>query len=128
VRFRYLCAGILIGVLLASVGLGRANAYSRARHVVYSVFPRTTAPAALRVLGCETGHRYNANAYNSRSGATGYFQVLQGNAGRVLFLRGYGTLRIVGHLLWNPWYNARVALFLSRGGRDWHEWSCRWAA
>lgn len=104
---------------------GRPSDYALARRVVYATFPAATEAAALRVVGCETGHAYNANAYNRSSGATGLFQILQGNGGRVVSWRGHGALRIESGRLRDPWYNARVALYMSAGGTTWVEWACK---
>jgi hypothetical protein len=41
-RLRYFVAGLVVGVLLLSVGLGKANAYTQAKHVIYNVFPHAT--------------------------------------------------------------------------------------
>jgi hypothetical protein len=128
---RRICA-CLLAVVFACAGTPlKAHAsslYAQAKKVVYGTFPPSTRDAALRVVGCETGYRYEPWAYNP-SGASGLFQVLTGNAGRTLYYRGQ---RLTIHawyngvnLLFNPWYNARVALFLSHGGTDWGEWSCR---
>lgn len=99
--------------------------YEQARRIVFAVFPDSTQDAALRVVGCETGRTYSPWSYNRRSGASGYFQVLQGNAGRVLHYRGNRLVIPSGRKLFLPWTNARVALFLSSGGTDWHEWVCK---
>ena len=112
-RLRYFLAGLVVGVLLLNVGLGKANAYAKAKHVVYSVFPPATAPAALRVVGCETGHTYSPRAHN-RSGASGYFQVIA---------RRYPW--VTPWRLFEPWYNARVALQISHGGTTWDAWECK---
>jgi len=127
VYFWTLILAVVVAVLVIA---NRADAsyYTQARKVVYSTFPASTAAAALRVVGCETGHTYLPWSYNS-SGASGLFQVLTGNAGRTLRYNGQ-RLTIVAwyhgqNLLFNPWYNARVALFLSHGGTDWGEWECQ---
>lgn len=98
--------------------------YQQAKRIIYATFPDSTQDAALRVVGCETGHTYAPWSYN-RSGASGYFQVLQGNAGRVLHYNGKTLTIPSGSKLFLPWTNARVALFLSNGGTDWHEWTCK---
>ena len=120
----------LIGVcfalaLTATAQAARAESnYEKAKRIVYAVFPDNTQAAALRVVACETGNTFSPWSYN-RSGASGYFQVLQGNAGRVLYYNGERLVIPAGQALFNPWTNARVALFLSHGGTDWHEWVCR---
>ena len=106
--------------------------YGQAKRIIYSVFPRATAAAALRVVGCETGYTYSAYSYNS-SGASGYFQILTGNHGRTFSYRGkWFKLNVwrdpvhrIGNKLFNAWYNATAAYYMSRGGYDWHEWVCQ---
>jgi hypothetical protein len=135
-------------VVVAAFALAVTNSvegetyYQQAKRIVYATFPADTEAAALRVVGCETGYTYQPWSYN-RSGASGLFQVLTGNAGRVLTyrwpngryerltIRGWERVkkhgRVVGSVnrLLEPWYNAKVALFLSKGGHDFHEWSCQ---
>ncbi len=120
--------GVCVALCVAVRSARAASLYAQAKQVVYTTFPTSTRDAALRVVGCETGHTYSPTSYNS-SGASGYFQILTGNAGRTLY---YAGQRLTIHawyngvnLLFNPWYNARVALFLSKGGTDWEEWSCQ---
>ena len=123
---------------MAKHGAPKETSYTKASRIVRALFPKQTAAAALRVVNCETGGTYSEWSYNP-SGASGYFQILTGNAGRILYyrwpngryeqltIRGYEKLpngRIVNRLF-NPWYNTKVALFLSKGGTDWHEWSCQ---
>lgn len=115
------------GSARASVG-GRQTAgetsYEKARRIINAVFPDATQAAALRVVGCETGGTYDEWASNIE-GASGWFQVLQGNAGRVLYYRGRTLVIPSGARLFLPWTNTRVALFLSHGGTDWREWQCK---
>jgi hypothetical protein len=113
-RVRYFLCGLVVGVLLLSVGLGKANAYTRARHVIYTVFPPATAPAALRVVRCETGDTFNPWARNRSSGAAGYFQVIA---------RWHPWVNL--RRLFEPFYNARVAYRISHGGRGWSAWECK---
>jgi hypothetical protein len=125
-------AGQFVGTSTAhSSSQNSASSYQRAKKIVYSIFPSDTEAAALRVVGCETGGTYNEWSYNS-SGASGYFQILQGNAGRRLYdaptWDSRSKLGIVipsGHALFLPWTNTKVAYYLSKGGHDWHEWTCR---
>ena len=102
----------------------RETNYQKAHRIVCTVFPKATCEAAMRVVYCETGGTYTEWSYN-RSGASGYFQVLQGNAGRVLYYKGERLVIPSGTRLFLPWTNARVALFLSNGGTDWSEWVCK---
>ncbi len=129
-------AAVGLAVVIAGlymVGIVKAATWkAKAKAVIYGTFPKATRDAAFRVVGCETGYSYRPWSYNSSSGASGIFQILTGNSGRVLRYRGQ-TLTIRAwyngqNLLFNPYYNARVALFLSAGGTDWREWSCGWAA
>ena len=116
---------LLTAVWAVSVAQARLETrYQQAKRIVYAVFPDNTQQAALRVVGCETGGTYSPGAYNPSSAATGYFQILQGNAGRTF---RYKNMRftIKARKLWQPWHNAAAAFWLSHGGRDWHEWSCR---
>ena len=125
---RLLFFAALLTVLLTAATARTASHHSRyykqAKRIIYAVFPSSTAAAALRVVGCETGYTYSPWSYNRSSGASGYFQVLQGNAGRVLRYGGKALTIPSGSALFLPWTNARVALFLSKGGTDWGEWSC----
>lgn len=101
------------------------NYYSQAKRIIHATFPDSTQEAAMRVVACETGGSYSPWSYNRSSGASGYFQVLQGNAGRVLHHGGRHLTIPSGQRLFLPWTNARVGLFLSHGGTDWGEWSCQ---
>jgi hypothetical protein len=115
---------VAFAFLLAPAAIHAETNYQQAKRIIYATFPDTTQDAALRVVACETGGTYSPWSYNP-SGASGYFQVLQGNAGRVLHYAGRSLTIPRGNALFLPWTNARVALFLSSGGTDWHEWSCR---
>lgn len=132
---------VLIGAFVVALALAvaadarpRETLYEKARRIVYATFPDSTQDAALRVVGCETGYTYSEWSYN-RSGASGYFQILQGNAGRLLKYdpawpdgnKHGGKLLLIpsGTKLFLPWTNTRVALFLSHGGTDFHEWVCK---
>ena len=106
----------------------RPSAYEKAKRIVYAVFPQATEAAALRVVGCETGYTYYERSYNS-SGASGYFQILTGNHGRVFKYAGKKFRLNVWNQgrnrLFDSWYNTRAAYFMSAGGYDWHEWTCQ---
>ena len=122
---RYVIVAALAALLLVPSSASSESYYAQAKRIINATFPDSTQEAAMRVVSCETGGSYSPWSYNRSSGATGYFQVLQGNAGRVLY---YGGKRLVipsGNKLFLPWTNARVGLFLSRGGTDWHEWVCQ---
>lgn len=98
--------------------------YGYARYIVYSTFPRSTAAAALSVVDCETGGTFDRWAHNSTTDVRGYFQVDSGNGGRVFHYRGE-TLTLDSSRLYDPWYNTRVALFMTSGGVNWGEWHCQ---
>lgn len=121
---RYLILAAVCVLAFASTAHAETN-YAQAKRIVYAVFPDSTQAAALRVVGCETGYTYTPWSYNRSSGASGYFQVLQGNAGRVLYYKGQRMTIPSGTALFLPWTNVRVALFLSQGGTNWGEWSCQ---
>jgi hypothetical protein len=99
--------------------------YRQAKKIVYAVFPDRYQAYALRIVGCETGHTYSRWATGS-AGEHGWFQIHPGNAGRMLYdpRTGKSIGRIDFSRTYQPWYNTRVAYFMSRGGRDWHEWTC----
>lgn len=98
--------------------------YQIAKHIVYSIFPKETAAAALSVVDCETGGTYDESAYNGSTGVSGYFQIHPGNRGRVFHWRGK-TLILDSSRLFDPWYNTTVAAFMSSGGKNWREWHCQ---
>lgn len=98
--------------------------YGMARFIVYSTFPPSTAPAALSVVGCETGNTYDEWAHNTTTDVRGYFQVDSGNGGRVFYWRGK-KLVLDSSRLYDPWYNTLVAVFMTSGGVDWREWHCQ---
>lgn len=125
----------LVLVSPANAGSKPETNWQKANRIIRAVFPDSTENAALRVVACETGGTFSPWSFNRSSGASGYFQVLQGNAGRVLkYDKTWpGAEKEAGHMLiipsgsrlFNPWLNARVALFLSHGGTNWGEWSCK---
>jgi hypothetical protein len=69
--------------------------------------------AALAVMDCESGG--NPGAYNASSGASGLFQFLGSTWRRV---GGEGDV-------FDPAENIARAAVLSKGGTDWHEWTCK---
>lgn len=102
----------------------KANPYKLARMIVYSIFPKETAEGALTVVDCETGGTYDESATNRTSGVRGYFQIHPGNHGRVFYWRGK-KLVLDASRLYDPWYNTLVAVFMTSGGKHWHEWHCQ---
>jgi hypothetical protein len=72
------------------------------------------------VMGCETGWRYNADAYNRRSGASGLFQ----------HMPRYWADRSAKAGWPNAWIfdgeaNIAVAAWLWGQTGDWRHWSCK---
>jgi hypothetical protein len=120
----------LVALSLPSPGIAHhsiSHNYKLTRTVVYATFPNATQSRALGVSGCETGGHYNASAKNSKSGTLGIFQIHPGNDGRVIYWKGHGSVTIDKRKLGGRWYNAKIALYMSKGGYDWHEWApvCR---
>jgi hypothetical protein len=116
-------------VLIFGVGLalcatnGRASIpQDRAKtwRVISHIFPRAAAPKAFRVTGCETGGKYNRDAYNKKYGYTGIFQFDRGWIGK-LIRWGKRAIRVRNNLH-GRYPSARYALFLSKGGTDWSHW------
>lgn len=116
----------LILALLGNIGTKSAQAKSferQAKTAIRHVFPPHAQPEAIAVSHCETGGF--VDQYNERSGAKGIFQVIPGNDERKLFdWKGRFVLRIEYDRLYNMFYSATVAYWMSRGGRDWDEWDC----
>jgi len=92
----------------------------RAQRVIYKVFPDNTQRGAMLVARCETGRTYDRWATNRSSRTAGLFQIHPGNIGRFVYWRNRHI--IISPDLYNPWVNAEAALYLSKGGKDWHEW------
>jgi hypothetical protein len=120
---------IVVGVLLwtartanASVTTDRAKTWFVVSHVFG---PYGTATRAFAVTRCETGGRYNRGARNQSSGTAGIFQIHPTWIGRRIYWGRRSIL--VRDNLHGRWPNARYALFLSKGGRDWSHWApvCR---
>lgn len=95
-------------LLCALVLVPAAEAGPRA--AIVKVFGRH-AKQALAVARCES--RFDPRAVGD-AGERGIFQIHPVHFGWVNERR-----------LWQPLYNARVAYRLSKGGRDWHHWTCR---
>lgn len=100
----------------------RSDPFIWHQHVIRTVFPEATEHRAIGVAYCETGGTFNTYAVNRTSGTSGLFQIHPGNRGRVLYWHGHGSMVIDGNLF-DPWNNARIALYMSKGGYDWHEWA-----
>ena len=96
-------------VLVATVQDAQA---ASVRQQICQVFgPRCAA--ALRVVSCETGGRFDRFAVG-RAGERGLFQIHPVHFGWLNERR-----------LFEVRYNARAAFRLSHGGRDWSPWTCR---
>lgn len=98
------------------------NPFTYHIHVIRTTFPNATEHRALGVALCETGNKLNKYATNESSGTMGLFQIHPGNVGRIIHWRGHGSI-VIPRNLYDPWVNARVALYMSKGGKDWHEWA-----
>ena len=92
----------------------------KAQRVIYVIFPNRTQQAAMRVAYCES--RTYRWATNPSSHTAGLFQVHPGNNGTTWSWRGHGSHTIDKHRLYNSWYNARTALYMSNGGSNWEQW------
>jgi len=95
----------------------------KAQRVIYTVFPKRNWHAAMRVSSCETGRTYDRWATNPSSRTAGLFQVHPGNHGTTWSWRGHGSHTIDSHRLYNSWYNARTAAYMSDGGTNWGQWA-----
>lgn len=94
--------------------------YIQAKRLVYQVFPDDTQALMFKVLSCETGYKFNANAKNS-SGATGYFQILSSHDGTTYSYNGI-SITVDSRRLTDPLYNVMVAYLMSRGGTVLNPW------
>lgn len=128
--FAALLVGVVVGALLvprlSSSHHSIAHNYVLTKRVVDAVFgPYGTQRRALGVSGCETGRIYNRNARNRWSDTRGIFQIQDEWIGQRIWWGRRSIL--VRDNLFGRWPNARYALFLSRGGRDWSHWApvCR---
>ena len=94
----------------------------KAQRVVYTIFPRGTRRSAMLVVKCETGHTFDRWATNRSSRTASLFQVHPGNHGTRWTWKGHGTFTIDSNRLYNAWYNAQAALYMSEGGENWGQW------
>ncbi len=88
--------------------------------IIRALFPDATEHRALGVADCESN--LDIYATNRTSGTASLFQIHPGNRGRTIYWRGHGSL-VIGGNLYDPWNNTRIALYMSKGGYDWHEWA-----
>lgn len=98
----------------------KASNYESAKKVVNVIFPSSTQSIMLRVLGCETGGKYNADAHNA-SGASGYFQILSSHNGSTFSYNGV-SVTVDRNRLFDPVYNTLVAYVMSNGGTSLSPW------
>lgn len=96
--------------------------YERAKHIIYAIFPDGTQHRALAVSGCETGHKYTPWSENVSSHTAGLFQIHPGNHGTTWYWNG-SSITIDRSKLFDPWYNTKVALHMSKGGENWGQWA-----
>lgn len=108
-------------ILIANAVAMNDSFRTPAIQAIKDVFPASTQSKAIQVADCESVHF--TDQYNESSGAKGIFQVIPENDNRLLVYHGHG-LRIDYDRLYDFRYSARVALFMSKGGWDWHEWDC----
>lgn len=88
------------------------------RGLVALYFPPENVDAAMSVMWCES--RYNPNAKNPRSSASGLFQHLARYWPGRSAAAGWA-----GADIFDPEANIAVAAWLSDGGRDWGHWVCK---
>lgn len=120
--FRKLSIGVaFLALILPPTSLAhKTSNYEAAKKVVNVVFPPNTQSMMLRVLGCETGGKYNSNAHNS-SGASGYFQILSSHNGSTFSYSGI-SITVDSNRLFDPVYNTLVAYVMSNGGTSLSPW------
>lgn len=107
---RYALLALILGLLVfVAATPAETGVRARVRVAVCATF-KPCGPA-LRVAYCES--RLDPLA-RGRAGERGLFQIHPVHFGWLDEAR-----------LYEPLYNARIAYRLSRGGRDWHAWSCR---
>lgn len=114
---------LLASLAAASTFCGVAFAdtnYAVAKKIVNQRFSQSSQALMLKVVGCETGQKYNSDAYNS-SGATGYFQILQSHDGTTYSYNGI-SVTVDRNRLFNPRYNTLVAYVMSHDGKDLSPW------
>lgn len=128
------CPNLIVVVLLLLLVAAPAGAgnYRQAKRIIYATFPDSTQALMFRVAGCETGFTYSPWARNRFSGAAGYFQFLPSHDGSVfrydpwrpgsVFRGRHLVIRVEAGRLTQPWYNAKLALVMSKGGTDLSPW------
>lgn len=91
-----------------------------ARALVTKYFPAWEVEDAMRVVGCETGWTFSPDAWNSRSGASGYFQHMPRYWAARSAAAGWA-----GHSIFEPEANVAVAAWLWGQTGTWRHWSCK---
>lgn len=109
-----------IAAALTLCGVASANNYTVAKKIVYARFSQSHRQLMLKILGCETGEKYNAEAHNS-SGAAGYFQIMPIHDGTRYTYNGISIVVDFNHI-YDPYYNTLVAYLMSRDGKDLSPW------
>lgn len=88
--------------------------------LVARYFPAWAVPAAVRVVGCETGYTYNPWSKNTSSGASGYFQHMPKYWSARSSSAGWA-----GYSIFHPEANVAVAAWLWGQTGTWAHWSCK---
>jgi len=83
-------------------------------------FPAWAVPAAVEVVGCETGYTYDPTEQNPSSGASGYFQHMPRYWEDRSAKAGWA-----GYSIFHPEANVAVAAWLWGQTGDWRHWSCK---
>lgn len=88
--------------------------------LVARYFPAWAVPAAVRVVGCETGYTYDPWSKNKWSGASGYFQHMPKYWAERSAKAGWA-----GYSIFHPEANVAVAAWLWGQTGTWQHWSCK---
>ena len=104
---------LLLVVLAVVADADGRNSKARAQLAICQVF-RGHCFEALKVASCETGGTFDPRAVGDHGSSLGLFQINRAH-----------WVWVNEKRLFEPGYNARIAWRLSRGGRDWHHWTCR---
>jgi hypothetical protein len=90
----------------------------RVSHVVFG----SHASTAFCIATWETGHTWSPTAGYPHGGNWGVWQINVGTWNPSLNPSSPFSPATWARVL-QPWTNARMALHISRGGTDWHQWS-----
>lgn len=113
---------LLVATVVAMIfcNIASANNYTVAKKYVYARFSQSHRQLMLKILGCETGQKYNAEAHNS-SGAAGYFQIMPIHDGTRYTYNGISIV-VDFNRIYDPGYNTLVAYLMSHDGKDLSPW------